>query len=88
VTWDFVEFVFDAPDKESSVSWDQYLRDEISELGTAMLSCYFAKMFKISRATTEDYRWVIATLDSVVEDSSGIELQGRAIPFDSGKFLQ
>ncbi|MEZ6136186.1 MAG: hypothetical protein R3C53_14930 [Pirellulaceae bacterium] len=82
-----VDSVFDATDKESGVSWDEYLREEVNELGTAMLSRYFSNMSQIAEATEEGYRWVIATLDSVIEDADGIELVGRAIPFESSKFM-
>ena len=70
------------------VSWDQYLREETVALGTAMMSSYFEKMSEISEAETlgTDSRWVIATLDAVVEDHVGIELRGRAIPFDPSRY--
>ncbi len=83
-----VDFVFDATDKGATISWNEYLREETSELGSMMLSCYFAKMRQITGETEAGYRWVIATLDSVVEDEDAIELRGRAIPFDASKFAQ
>jgi hypothetical protein len=83
----YVESVFDAPDKEAGDSWERYLREETRELGSAMLEAYFKKMAAISGAKQEPYRWVIATLDAVVEDDNGLELQGRAVPFDSNKYL-
>jgi hypothetical protein len=82
----FVDFVFDAPDKGEAVSWDQYLREEVVELGTAMMSVYFEKMSTISEASGTDSRCVIATLDAVIEDDIGVELRGRAIPFDPGRY--
>lgn len=87
VVKDFVDSVFFA-DKGEMVSWDQYLREETVALGTAMMSSYFEKMSEISEAETlgTDSRWVIATLDAVVEDHVGIELRGRAIPFDPSRY--
>jgi|688.fasta_scaffold1255740_1 hypothetical protein len=83
-----LDFVFDATDKDTAASWEEYLCDETRELGSAMLSCYFAKMSQIAVAIEGGYRWVIATLDTVIEDDDGIELRGRAIRFDSSKFVQ
>jgi hypothetical protein len=82
-----IDYVFDAQDKVTEVSWNDYLLSEISELGSSMLSLYFTKMCKLSEDNETDYKWLIATLDNVVEDANGITLEGKAIPFDSNKFL-
>jgi hypothetical protein len=88
IAFDAVDFVIGLEDKDPSVSWDQYLREEVSELGSAGLSLYFLKLRKLSGTDDmEQPRWVIATLDAVIEDTHGLELQGRAVGFDSSRFL-
>ena len=87
MAFDTIEIVIDPVDKEPSISWNQYLREEVSEGGSFMLSIYFEKLRQLSGADKEQPRWVIATLDSVLEDAQGIELRGRAIGFDPKRFL-
>ena len=87
IAFDTVGFVIDPVDKAPSASWDQYLREEVSELGSGMLSVYFEKLRRLSGADKEQPRWVIATLDVVIEDASGIELHGRVVAFDTSIFL-
>ena len=86
IAFDAVDFVFAPDDKDPSISWDQYLREEVSEHGSFMLSVYLAKLQQLSGTVVEQPRWVIATLDKVIEDALGIELQGRAVSFDPSRF--
>jgi hypothetical protein len=88
IAFDTVDFVIDPVDKDPSISWDQYLREEVSEGGSLMLSIYIAKLRRLSGVDEEQPRWVIATLDKVIEDDNGIELHGRAISFDPDRFLR
>lgn len=88
MAFDTVDYVIGPDDKDPSASWDQYLREEISELGSGMLSLYFEKLRRLSGADSERPRWVIATLDAVIEDAHGIELRGRAVGFDPSRFLR
>ncbi|VTR93174.1 unnamed protein product [Gemmata massiliana] len=88
MAFDVVDFVIGTEDKAPSVSWDQYLQEEVSELGSAMLSIYFEKLRQLSGADRERPLWVIATLDAVTEDAHGIELHGRAVRFDPDRFLR
>ncbi|VTR96952.1 hypothetical protein [Tuwongella immobilis] len=87
MAFDTVDVVISPDDKPPSVSWDQYLREEVSELGSGMLSVFFEKLRRLSGADREQPRWVIATLDAVIEETHGIELQGRAVGFDPSRFL-
>lgn len=83
-----IHFVIDPVDKEDSVSWDEYLREEVNEGGSFMLSIYIEKLRQLSEVDIQQPRWVIATLDSVTEDAHGIELHGRVVEFDPARFLR
>ena len=83
-----MDFVFDGTDKPEHVSWNDHLTREARELGSAIISIYFKKLSVVFGIKHERCRWVIATLDTAVEDDDGIELQGRAIPFDPDRFSQ
>ena len=89
IAFEDIGFVIDPEDKDPSVSWDHYLRKQVSELGSGCLSLYFLQLRKlIGIVDGEQPRWVIATLDAVFEDSDGIVLHGRAVGFDSSRFLR
>jgi hypothetical protein len=83
-----LSLVFDACDKEKDETWYEYLRNEANELGSVMFSSYFQTMRQIAGADEQQYRWVIATLDDVIESADWIELRGRAVPFDANRFAR
>lgn len=83
-----MDFVFDGTDKPEHASWNDHLTREAHELGSAIISIYFKQMSNVLGIKHEKCRWVIATLDAAVEDHEGIELQGRAVPFDPDRFAQ
>lgn len=85
---DFVDELFDATDKADSVSWNDYLLDEVVELGSAMMDLYVQKIQKRVGSRRKRPTWVIATLESVLESPDGLELMGRAIRFRPEKFLR
>src|SRR5262245_29785303 len=62
MAFDTVAFVIGTGDKDPSLSWDHYLREEVSRYGSAMLSLYLGKLQKLSGTAREQPRWVIATL--------------------------
>jgi hypothetical protein len=84
---EFMDELFDARDKVETVSWNDYLVDEVAELGSAMLGLYVQKIQKRVGARQNRPEWVIATLESVLETPDGLELLGRAIRFRPEKFL-
>ena len=77
----YLDAVFDV-DIGQGESWSDFLRDEVADLGSAMLDGYFLKMAQISGKVREKCSWVIATLDKVIERDQAVELHGRALPFD------
>jgi hypothetical protein len=81
-----LDLIAEPGDKDPSTSWDRYLRELVDEGGSLILSTCLANLRQRSGVSMEPSRWVIATLDEVVEDAHSIELHGRAVKFDPIKF--
>ena len=81
----FVDQVFDDLEKDSNITWGEYVLEEVSEY-RGILAHYFARICKLTGDKQSYYHWVIATLDAVIEDENGIELRGKAVAFDPSRF--
>ena len=81
---DYVDQVFDDPEKGSNITWSEYVLEEVSEC-RGVLGHYFARICKLTGDKQSYYHWVIATLDAVVEDENGIELRGKSVAFDPSR---
>jgi hypothetical protein len=67
--------------KSGSESWPEYLKKMIEELGTFIVEAYLRTMANIRGEDNRKFRWIVATVDDVVEIKDGIELTGKAMPF-------
>ena len=68
--------------KPLDASWKQFLMQQVDEFGTFFLGDYFRSMATIAESRLSGYKWVISTLDDVVENEDQLELHGRAVIFD------
>ncbi|MFO1042376.1 MAG: hypothetical protein U0941_11360 [Planctomycetaceae bacterium] len=85
---ELVGSVFAGAIKTNDISWNEYLTDETREFGSVMLSAYLEKISDILGSAPEKFRWVIASLDAAIEIAEGLEVRGKAIPFDSSRFFR
>ncbi len=75
--------IFDPYDtKPATESWCDFIRNQIESLGTFILEAYFDAMAQKDGDEEKRYEWVIAKLDSIVENAEGVELVGQAEPFE------
>lgn len=67
--------------KDADESWTAYIRKMIGDLGTFIVEGYIENMASLCGEQNKAYKWVIASVDNVYENESGIEVVGRAVPF-------
>ena len=67
--------------KETHQSWRAFILKAVAELGSFAVEGYFRTMAKAAGQEKGTYRWVIASIDDIAENSLGLEIVGRAVPF-------
>ena len=73
--------------REESVRWKDFVMEQVTDLGgTSVLSAYFATLAKLTDDDLKGERWMIATLDDVVETSEGVELRGQALACEPSRY--
>jgi len=71
--------------RDWGVPWPDFIWSQIHELGTFIVEAYFDAMQECMGQCRSPFRWVIATIDTVVEND-GIELRGKALPFSPRQY--
>lgn len=67
--------------RNADTSWPVFIQSLVAELGTFVVEGFVENISNIVEDREREYRWVIATVDKVLETERGIELLGRAVPF-------
>lgn len=74
--------VFDPSNtRASETSWPVFIQRAVAELGTFVVEGFVENISHIVEDREREYRWVIATVDKILETERGIELVGRVVPF-------
>jgi hypothetical protein len=68
--------------KDISESWTRFLEKNIEELGTFILEAYLKSMASVLSENDGRIKWVLATVDQIVETENTVEIFGKALPFD------
>ncbi len=69
--------------KEENITFEVYINDLVKDLGTYIVEGFIENIIKISEPNNKkSFEWVIAKIENIKQDDSGVSIDGEAVPFD------
>jgi hypothetical protein len=66
--------------KDIATSWATFINDNIMELGTFILEGYIENIASVLEEKRKPYRWVIVSVENILESEDEIEITGQVVP--------
>jgi hypothetical protein len=75
--------------KAAAMDWATFIQAQVRDLGTFIFEGYIESMKALVGNNLENsWEWVLATVDEVRQSEDGIEIVGRALPFNPSLYAR